>query len=68
MARKRYLVAYDIREDRRLRAVHKTMKAYGDPMQYSVFLCDLDSSERVRMKADLRTVMNGRQCRDHRAG
>lgn len=58
MVRKRYLVAYDIREDRRLRAVHKTMKGYGDPLQYSVFLCDLDPSERVHMKADLRTVMN----------
>lgn len=61
MARKRYLVAYDIREDGRLRAVHKTMKAYGDPLQYSVFLCDLDPSERVHMKADLRTVMNERE-------
>lgn len=60
MPRKRYLVAYDIREDRRLRAVHKTMKCYGDPLQYSVFLCDLDPSERVHMKADLRMVMNER--------
>lgn len=58
MTRKRYLVAYDIRDDRRLRAVHKTMKGYGDPLQYSVFLCDLDPSERVQMKADLRMVMN----------
>lgn len=60
MARKRYLVAYDIRDDHRLRAVHKTMKSYGDPLQYSVFLCDLDPSERVHMKADLRAVMNER--------
>lgn len=58
MVRKRYLVAYDIRDDARLRAVHKTMKGYGDPLQYSVFLCDLDPKERLWMKAALRDVMN----------
>lgn len=58
--RRRYLVAYDIREEGRLRQIHKTMKAYGDPLQYSVFLCDLDDSERVIMRADLRAIMNER--------
>lgn len=58
MARRRYLVAYDIREDKRLRVVHKTMRGYGDPLQYSVFICDLDDMERVRMRSDLRSVMN----------
>lgn len=61
MKRRRYLVAYDIREDKRLRAVHKTMKGYGDPLQYSVFLCDLDEMERVKMRADLRSTMNERE-------
>ena len=58
MPRRRYLVTYDIRDDRRLRAVHKTMKSYGDPLQYSVFLCDLDPIERVHMRADLRAAIN----------
>lgn len=58
MPRRRYLVTYDIRDDRRLRAVHKTMKSYGNPLQYSVFLCDLDPIERVRMRADLRATIN----------
>jgi CRISPR-associated protein Cas2 len=50
MARRRYLVAYDIREARRLRRVHHAMKAFGYPLQYSVFICDLDVSEKVEMR------------------
>ena len=51
--RKRYLVAYDIREDKRLRRVHKTMKGYGWALQYSVFVCDLDAMELLAMRTDL---------------
>jgi len=50
VARRRYLVAYDIREARRLRRVHQAMKAFGYPLQYSVFICDLDASEKVDMR------------------
>lgn len=49
MARRRYLVAYDIRDPRRLRAVFRTMKEYGEHLQYSVFLCDLDGVEKPGM-------------------
>jgi CRISPR-associated protein Cas2 len=45
MARRRYLIAYDIREPRRLRQVCKTMEEYGERLQYSVFICDLSRSE-----------------------
>lgn len=61
MVRRRLLVAYDIREPKRLRAVHAAMKGFGDPLQYSVFLCDLDGSERVGLRADLRELMNERE-------
>ena len=56
--RKRYLVAYDIRDEKRLRQVHKTMKAYGWAMQYSVFICDLDFIELVELRTDLGTIIN----------
>lgn len=36
------------------------MKGFGDPLQYSVFLCDLDGREKLAMKAALRDVMNER--------
>jgi CRISPR-associated protein Cas2 len=32
-----YLVMYDVGGDKRLRAVHKKLKAWGNPVQYSVF-------------------------------
>lgn len=58
MARRRYLVAYDIREARRLRRVHKAMKAFGYPLQYSVFICDLDASEKVEMRLRIGEIIH----------
>lgn len=52
-SRTRYLLAYDIRHPRRLRRVHQIAKAWGDPLQYSVFVCDLTRAELVIMKDDL---------------
>lgn len=56
--RRRYLVAYDIRDPRRLRQVHKTMKAFGWPMQYSVFVCDLDRAELFDLETELGRRIN----------
>lgn len=57
MARRRYLVAYDIRHPTRLRQVFKTMKAYGEHLQYSVFLCDLDGTEKPAMLLHLGSLI-----------
>lgn len=51
--RKLYLVTYDITQARRLRRVFKTLRGFGDHVQYSVFLCDLGEKERVKMAAAL---------------
>jgi len=56
--RDRYFVAYDVRDPQRLLQVHKTMKGYGDPIQYSVFVCELNGSEVIIMKQDVGKVMN----------
>lgn len=53
MARRRYLVAYDIREDRRLRNIASCMEGYGERIQYSVFVCDLSDQEAVLMRGDV---------------
>lgn len=58
MKRTRYLVAYDIREDGRLRAVHRTVKDFGYPLQYSVFICDLDAREKVDLKIGLGSIIH----------
>lgn len=57
MARRRYLVAYDVRHPARLRKVFKTVKGYGEALQYSVFLCDLDGIEKTQLVTDVSAVM-----------
>lgn len=59
--RTRYLLAYDIRHPRRLRRVHDVAKNYGEPLQYSVFVCDLTRVELLDLKADLLLEMNARE-------
>jgi CRISPR-associated protein Cas2 len=56
-SRRRYLIAYDIREPGRLRAIHKVVKAHGEPLQYSVFLCDLNPSELTGVRWKLEDMM-----------
>ena len=57
VARRRYLVAYDICDDRRLRQVAATMESYGERAQYSVFLCDLSRADLADLRHDLsRTI------------
>ena len=48
MSRRRYLVAYDIRDDRRLRSIAVCTEGYGNAIQYSVFVCDLSDTREVR--------------------
>ncbi len=56
--RTRYLLAYDVRDPRRLRRVHQVAKAFGQALQYSVFVCDLSRTELVRLKTQLLDEMN----------
>lgn len=61
MKRRRYLVAYDIADERRLREIGTCMKGYGERLQYSVFLSDLTRVELVQLRQDLRRLMNQHQ-------
>ncbi|MGC9529160.1 MAG: CRISPR-associated endonuclease Cas2 [Candidatus Bipolaricaulaceae bacterium] len=47
------VVSYDIKDDRRRARVHKTLKDYGQWMQYSVFECRIDRSAYLRLRARL---------------
>jgi CRISPR-associated protein Cas2 len=58
VVRTRYLVGYDIRNSNRLRKTHEIVKAYGYRVQYSVFVCDLTKSEKIRMQEELREIIN----------
>ncbi|MGV1008962.1 MAG: CRISPR-associated endonuclease Cas2 [Dermatophilaceae bacterium] len=58
MARRRFLVAYDIAHPRRLRQTCKVMEGYGDRLQYSVFVCDLSGAELAQWERDIRPILN----------
>jgi CRISPR-associated protein Cas2 len=58
MKRVRHLVAYDIADPRRLRAVHKKVQGFGDSLQYSVFVCDLTAAERARLVEGLADIID----------
>jgi len=53
MARRQYLIAYDISDDKRRAQVFKTLMGQGDHVQYSVFLCALSAQELVSARATL---------------
>jgi len=47
--RNRFIVCYDVSDPRRLRSVFQKMHGFGDPLQYSVFRCDLSTKEKFLM-------------------
>ena len=58
MARRRYLLAYDISDPSRLRLTHKAAKRFGYPLQYSLFVCDLDRTELTGLRWAIGGVIN----------
>ena len=59
--RNRYLIAYDVADDKRRMAIFKTLMGNGDHVQFSVFLCQLSDLELARLKGKLRRNVNVRQ-------
>lgn len=53
-----YLVCYDISDDKRLRKVFKTMRNYGDHLQYSVFECQLTAMDLARCRNELSAIIH----------
>ena len=56
--RNRFIVAYDVSDAKRLRRTFKKMNGFGEPVQYSVFACDLSRKERVLMEEALVEIIN----------
>lgn len=56
--RRQYLVCYDIREARRLRRIHRAMLGWGEWLQYSVFLCELDRRELLGMRGEVGEIIH----------
>lgn len=53
-----FLVCYDVADDKRLRRTYKKMCGFGDPVQYSVFRCELSATERQVLKESLWEILN----------
>ena len=53
-----YLVCYDICDDKRLRRVAEVCSDFGVRLQYSVFECDLNASEKVVMEGKLQEIID----------
>lgn len=61
MARRSYMVSYDISDDKRRMKVFKTLHGYGDRVQYSVFFCEMNDRELIKLRAKLGEHINQAQ-------
>jgi len=60
MSRRCYLLAYDIRDPRRLGRIFRYCKRRGLHVQYSIFLLRLTEHELRRVEADLKRLIDRR--------
>ena len=56
--RNRFLVCYDVADPKRLAQTYRKMNGFGEPAQYSVFICDLSPKERILLEAALTEILN----------
>jgi len=61
VSRRRFLVTYDVSDAKRVKAVHKAMGGFGQHVQFSVFLCELNGREFLQMEHRLQKLLNLRQ-------
>jgi len=59
--RRRYLVSYDVSDDKRRTEIFKTLMGNGDHVQYSVFLCELNDRELAELNGRLKSSVNQRE-------
>jgi CRISPR-associated protein Cas2 len=54
----RYLICYDVVSDQRRERLATVLQTYGDRIQYSVFLVDAKPAKLVRLRAQMRQVID----------
>ncbi|HEY0194329.1 MAG TPA: CRISPR-associated endonuclease Cas2 [Kofleriaceae bacterium] len=59
--RNRFIVTYDISDDDRRTAVFRTLRGFGDHIQYSVFRCDLSDQVRITLVAALHVLIDHKE-------
>ena len=53
-----HIAAYDVSDDRRLRAAHRVLRSYASGWQKSVFECFLSDTEQRRLLAEVGEVID----------
>lgn len=61
MARRHYLVSYDVSSDKRRDRIFHALDDVGDHVQYSVFLCELTRKELAALRSALTTNVHDRE-------
>ena len=56
--RHRFLVCYDVADPKRLARTYRKMNGFGEPAQYSVFICNLSPKERALLETALTEILN----------
>jgi len=59
--RRRYVISYDISDDKRRTHVFELLLGNGDHVQYSVFLADLSQRELIVLRTKLAEIINERE-------
>lgn len=61
MARRHFLLSYDISDDKRRTKIFKLLDAWGDHAQYSVFFAALNPAELAKLKLKLDGIIHHEQ-------
>lgn len=59
--RRRYVISYDISDDKRRMRVFELLLGNGDHVQFSVFLADLSQRELIVLRTKLLQIINERE-------
>ena len=59
--RRRYLITYDVADDKRRMNIFKALRNRGDHVQYSVFICELNEREYASLRGELKEYVNHNQ-------
>lgn len=61
MARRHYLISYDVSDDKRRTKLFKLLEGEGDHVQYSVFFCELNATELAVVRAAVTEIIHDRE-------
>jgi CRISPR-associated protein Cas2 len=52
-----FVIAYDIKDPKRLRRIYKLMEGNGFHVQYSLYFCELNKGQLAKLKTKIKNIM-----------